>query len=226
METVFARLAEFGLQIKPEKCKFAMREINLLGYVLNEKGIKANPEKTVAISKMPPPPKTVKQVRPGDTVVLLAPEPVTLTSKWDPHWIVTRVANTTVFLRHQQSGHTKKVHRSKVRLVDPDMVWDEVSPRPRRKQHRGGLQVTVNIPVDTPNTTDATPPEGVPHPGTLGDPPQETPPLNNGLTCHPRDSTASQNEANPSRPISMEREPKRGEMASHKRLRSPDNSLA
>ena len=198
-------------------------------------------------------------INPGDTVVLLAPEPVTLTSKWDPHWIVTRVAKTTVFLRHQPSGHTKKVHRSKVRLVDPDMVWDEVPPRPRRKQHRGGLQVTVNIPVDTPNTTDATPPEGVPHPGALGDPPQATPssshndegplvpsqpsipnndsemierqdpvedpPLNNGLTCHPRDFTASQNEPNRSRPISAEREPKRGETASNKRLRSPDNSF-
>ena len=57
LETVFARLADFGLQIKPEKCKFANREINLLGYVLNEKGIKANPEKTVAISKMPPSPQ-------------------------------------------------------------------------------------------------------------------------------------------------------------------------
>ena len=74
---------------------------------------------------------------PGDMVVLLAPEPLTLMSKWDPQWQVTRVAKTTVFLRHQQSGHTKKVHRSKVRLVDPDMVWDEVPPRPRRKQLRG-----------------------------------------------------------------------------------------
>ena len=60
LETVFARLADFGLQIKPEKCKFARREINLLGYVLNEKGIKANPEKTVATSKMPPPKQSSK----------------------------------------------------------------------------------------------------------------------------------------------------------------------
>ena len=96
-------------------------------------------------------------IEPGDMVVLLAPEPLTLTSKWDPQWQVTRV-----FLRHQQSGHTKKVHRSKVKLVDPDMVWDEIAPRPRRKQHRGGpLEAKVNIHVDTP-TTNIDPPRGDP----------------------------------------------------------------
>ena len=92
-------------------------------------------------------------IAPGDTVVLLAPEPLTLTSKWDPQWQVTRVSGTTVFLRHQQSGKTKKVHRSKVKLVDPNIVWDEVAPRPRRQQRRGGQNnVTVNIQVDTPPT--------------------------------------------------------------------------
>ena len=56
LELVFKRLAHFGLQIKPEKCKFAMPEIKLLGFILNQKGIRANPEKTTAISNMPPPP--------------------------------------------------------------------------------------------------------------------------------------------------------------------------
>ena len=62
LEVVFSRLAEYGLQVKPEKCKFALSEIKLLGFVLDKKGIKANPEKTAAIFNMPPP-KTVKQVR-------------------------------------------------------------------------------------------------------------------------------------------------------------------
>ena len=56
LELVLARLADYGLQIKPEKCKFARSEIKLLGYILNKEGIKANPEKTAAIAKMPPPP--------------------------------------------------------------------------------------------------------------------------------------------------------------------------
>ena len=94
------------------------------------------------------------ELSPGDMVVLLAPEPLTLTSKWDPHWQVTRVARTTVFLRHQQSGQTKKVHRSKVRLVNPDMAWDEINPRPRRKQQRGGtvrLQSIFLLTTPVPN---------------------------------------------------------------------------
>ena len=62
LETVFSKLAEYGLQVKPEKCKFAMSEIKLLGFALDQNGIRANPEKTAAISNMPPP-KTVKQVR-------------------------------------------------------------------------------------------------------------------------------------------------------------------
>ena len=91
-------------------------------------------------------------LNPGDVVVLLASEPLTFTSKWDPHWQVTRISGTTVFLRHQQSGQTKRVHRSKVRLVDQHMVWDHVAPRPKRRQRpRGTPEVTVDIPVDTPD---------------------------------------------------------------------------
>ena len=104
----------------------------------------------------------------GDIIVLLAPEPLTFTSKWDPQWQVTRVSGTTVFLRHQESGQTKKIHRSKVELVDPDMVWDDIAPRPRRKQHRGGApEANVNIYVDTP-TTMPDPPSGDPLP--MGNP--------------------------------------------------------
>ena len=54
LETVFSRLAKYGLQIKAEKCKFALSEIKLLGFILNDKGIRANQEKTSAISNMPP----------------------------------------------------------------------------------------------------------------------------------------------------------------------------
>ena len=54
LELVFKKLAQFGLQLKAEKCKFGLAEINLLGFVLNKEGIRANPEKTQAISSMPP----------------------------------------------------------------------------------------------------------------------------------------------------------------------------
>ena len=62
LETVFNRLSQHGLQVKAEKCKFALTEIKLLGFVLDQRGIRANPEKTSAISSMPAP-RTVKQVR-------------------------------------------------------------------------------------------------------------------------------------------------------------------
>ena len=84
-------------------------------------------------------------------VILLAPEPLSFTSEWDPQWQVTRASGTIVFLRYQQSGKIKKVHRSKIRLVDSEMVWDELAPQPRRKQQRGDPPgVTVNVNVDPP----------------------------------------------------------------------------
>ena len=33
LEAVFSRLAEYGLQVKPGKCKFTLSEIKLLGFV-------------------------------------------------------------------------------------------------------------------------------------------------------------------------------------------------
>ena len=55
LETVFGRLAKYGLQIKAEKCKFALKEIKLLGFMLDSRGVRANPEKTSAIANIPPP---------------------------------------------------------------------------------------------------------------------------------------------------------------------------
>ena len=108
-------------------------------------------------------------INPGDMVVLLAAEPLTLTSRWDPQWQVTRVSGTTISLRHQQSGQIKKVHRSKVKVVDPDMVWDDVNPRPRRKQGTRAPQgVRVDIHVDPPQVT-MQPPGGDPQ--VMGNPP-------------------------------------------------------
>ncbi len=72
----------------------------------------------------------------GDSVVLKAQEPITFTSKWDPHWVVTRVIGPVLFLHNQITNQTKTVNRDKVILVDPNIVWDEIPPRPRRQQQR------------------------------------------------------------------------------------------
>ena len=53
-----------------------------------------------------------------------------MTSRWDPHWQVTRVNGQAIYLHHQQSGKARVVNREKVRIVDPNIQWDEIRPRP------------------------------------------------------------------------------------------------
>ena len=72
----------------------------------------------------------------GDSVIVAANEPVSLSAKWDPQYEVTKVHGTTFWVRHQRTQKEIKVHRDKLRLVDPNMSWDEVAPRPRRQQRR------------------------------------------------------------------------------------------
>ena len=77
-----------------------------------------------------------KQLAPGDTVVLLAPKPLTFTSRWDPQWQITRISGVTCYLQNQVSGETKTIHRDHVKLVDPDLAWDQLPPRPKRSRRR------------------------------------------------------------------------------------------
>ena len=75
-------------------------------------------------------------LRVGDTVVVKAEEALTNTSKWDTQFQVIRVEGTTHWLRHQVTGQERRVHREKIRLVDPELVWDDVPRRPHRQQTR------------------------------------------------------------------------------------------
>ena len=70
----------------------------------------------------------------GDHCLLLANERVTLSSSFDPLWLITRLRGSTVWLHQQDMGQVRKVHRSKVRLADPTLAWNEITVRPRRKQ--------------------------------------------------------------------------------------------
>ena len=45
-----------------------------------------------------------KEIHVGDTVVLIASEPLTFTSKWDPQWQVTRVSGLTSGIKYQVKG--------------------------------------------------------------------------------------------------------------------------
>ena len=55
LRLVLERLRHFGLKVKPSKCAFAKKEVQLLGYIVSAAGIRSNPEKTQAIASMQPP---------------------------------------------------------------------------------------------------------------------------------------------------------------------------
>ena len=58
----FANLRQHGLKLNPEKCVFGVRRDKLLGCMITERGIEANPEKIEAIRQMKPP-TTKKEVQ-------------------------------------------------------------------------------------------------------------------------------------------------------------------
>ena len=59
---ILDRIRQAGLRLKPEKCSFAMKELPLLGFVVDKTGIKPNPNKIRAV-KDARVPCTVNQVQ-------------------------------------------------------------------------------------------------------------------------------------------------------------------
>ena len=80
----------------------------------------------------------------GDSVVIKAEERIALTSRWDPHWQIYRIRGPVIFVRQQQTGKQKVLHREKVKLVDPTILWDECNPRPLRSQYRPRVRKSLN----------------------------------------------------------------------------------
>ena len=54
LETTFKCLKAKGIKLKPEKCVFEVPRGMLLGFIISERGIEANPEKIAAITNMGP----------------------------------------------------------------------------------------------------------------------------------------------------------------------------
>ena len=54
LATTFVNLQRFNIRLNPEKCVFGVPKGKLLGYIVSERGIEANPEKIIAISNMGP----------------------------------------------------------------------------------------------------------------------------------------------------------------------------
>ena len=54
LAATFANLRRFNIKLNPGKCVFGVPKGKLLGYIISERGIEANPEKITAISNMGP----------------------------------------------------------------------------------------------------------------------------------------------------------------------------
>ena len=94
----------------------------------------------------------------GQTVVIKATEPLSMTSQWDPQWEILKAKGNTVHVRHQHTGKIKVLNVEKVRLVDPNLPWDQVLKRPirnprlgPRKLHTQRAPPLMNLPPPLPS---------------------------------------------------------------------------
>nr|CDJ96595.1 RNA-directed DNA polymerase (reverse transcriptase) domain containing protein [Haemonchus contortus] len=62
LHAAFRRIAESGLHVRMEKCRFATSSINYLGYIIDKHGRRPDSEKIEAITKMPVP-QEISQLR-------------------------------------------------------------------------------------------------------------------------------------------------------------------
>ena len=54
LEAAFTRLREFRMKLNPKKCVFRVPKGKLLGFIISERGIEANPKKITAIENLGP----------------------------------------------------------------------------------------------------------------------------------------------------------------------------
>ena len=111
-----------------------------------------------------------------DTVLLKTEERLTLTSRWDPQWEVMRGRGPVLWLRQQQSGKLCIANREKVKLVDPHLNRDEITPRPRHTQRRPRAVIGGTPIIRLPQTPSPPPPNGLARACQEEGEPSQTPP--------------------------------------------------
>ena len=62
LESVFSRLKDAGLKLKPSKCLLFQRSIKYLGHIVSSEGIATDPDKIAAVQQWPVP-KSVKELQ-------------------------------------------------------------------------------------------------------------------------------------------------------------------
>ena len=95
----------------------------------------------------------------GDTVIVKAEERVTLTSRWDPEYEITRARPPVYTIRHQRTGKVRTLHREKLKLVDPNITWDDFRTRPKRTRAKpqGPALPVILPPINTSLVHDPNP---------------------------------------------------------------------
>ena len=58
----FQILREYNMKLNPAKCAFGVSAGKFLGFIVNNRGIKANPDKIKVVLDMPPP-SNIKEVQ-------------------------------------------------------------------------------------------------------------------------------------------------------------------
>ena len=61
LSEAFQILREYNMKLNPAKCAFGVSAGKFLGFIVNNRGIKANPEKIKVVLDMPPP-SSIKEV--------------------------------------------------------------------------------------------------------------------------------------------------------------------
>lgn len=55
LKRVLEKIREAGLTINPEKSKFCRSQVKYLGFLVQQEGLKVDPDKTAPIENYPPP---------------------------------------------------------------------------------------------------------------------------------------------------------------------------
>ena len=62
LEKIFIKALEYGASLNPKKCAFVVTEGKLLGHIILKDGIRIDPERVMAIDRVPKP-KNVKGIQ-------------------------------------------------------------------------------------------------------------------------------------------------------------------
>ena len=79
-------------------------------------------------------------------MILLAQECAPLDARWDHVYTVTRVQGLMITIVNTLTNKSQTLNRDKLRLVDPDMVWDGVNPRLTCAQRCRPIYLPVSFP--------------------------------------------------------------------------------